>query len=54
MKTFVAYQLAVSPMWLEAHFASVVFRDLYNGTVQPVVRTVPDSGIEAGADGVSG
>ena len=38
----------------EAFFASVVFRDWYNGTVQPVVRTVIDSVIEAGADSGDG
>ena len=53
-KALISYQLAVSSMWLEAFFASLVFRDLYNGTIQPVVRTVIDSGIEVGADGGSG
>ena len=37
-------------MWREAFLANVVFRELYNGTVQQVVGTFLDSGIEAGAD----
>ena len=41
-------------MWLEALFASIVFMNLYKGTVQPLVGTVPDSSIEAGADGGDG
>ena len=49
-----SYQPAVSSMWLEAFCASLVFRDLYNGTVQPVVGKVLNSGIDAWADGGSG
>ena len=49
-KTFIAYQLTVSSMWLKAFFAAVVSKDPYNGIVQPVVGTVLDSGIVAGAD----
>ena len=49
-----SYQPAVSAMWLEAFFAAVVFRDLYNGIVQQVVRIVFACGIEAGADGGDG
>ena len=48
---------AVSAMWLEAFFAAyvdVVFRDLHNGTVQPMVGTVIDSRIEARADSGDG
>ena len=41
-------------MWIEALFASIVFRNWYNDTVQPLVRTVLHSGIEAGADGSDG
>ena len=53
-KALISYQFAVSSMWLEAFFTSLVFRDLYNGAVQLVVRIVLDSAIEAGADGGSG
>ena len=53
-KALISYKLAVSSMWLEAFSATLVFRDLYNGAIQPVVGKVPDSGIEARADGGSG